>query len=416
MTLSITFSKPAKNISELFERPYIKVRVWRRADAGLVHSSAKTSRLAVYDAEFFTDKQSFRKSFTEKELEAFKEAHAGTSFRSVIERTEDSEITTLANRHGEIRTFSRSLKNTPAPSFAATADRKKKYIIGEGTPVPFLIRLGVMTKEGKVISQKYDKFRQINRFLEYIDDILPDLTVRRTGEQGFSAERPLRIVDFGCGKSYLTFAVYYFLHCLRHIEVDISGLDLKADVIADCQHLAEESGYEKLRFMVGNIAEYEDTKQPDLVLTLHACDKATDYALDWALKRGAGAILSVPCCQHELNSQLQDAVSSADSELGDSAPFASLLRYGLIRERFAALATDAVRAELLEQAGYQVQLLEFIDMSHTPKNILIRALRKRDADMVSADGKKALERSKAREQALLSALGVGQELDRLRTR
>jgi len=414
MTLSITFSKPAKNSAELLDRPYIKVRVWRRPDAGLARSLPQSVGHAVYDAEFFTATQSFRKSFTEGELQEFKETHAGKTFRSVVERTEDAEITTLANRHGESRTFSRPLKNPSPPSFAATADRKKKYIIGEGEPVPFLIRLGVMTKDGKIVAQKYDKFRQINRFLEYIDDILADLTARAVEGGSFSSERPLRIVDFGCGKSYLTFAVYYYLHCLRHIEVAITGLDLKADVIADCQRLAEESGYGDLHFMVGNIADYADSQRPDLVLTLHACDKATDYALDWAVRRGAVAILSVPCCQHELNGQLQEAGSRTDATGQEGDPFASLLRYGIIRERFAALATDAVRAELLEQAGYQVQVMEFVDMSHTPKNILIRALRKREADMASSDGKRALERSKERETALLSALRVEQELDRLR--
>ena len=416
MILSVSFSKPVKNIAELLDRPYRKIRVWRRPDAGLTRSAAGAARSAaggdrpVYDAEFFTQTQSFRRSFTEKELAAFLQEHAGKSFRAVVERTEDEEITILANRHGEIRQLSRPLHN-PAPlSFASSADRKKQYILEEGVPVPFLVRLGVMTKEGKIAAQKHDKFRQINRFLEYIDDILGDLTERAAGEGGFSPARPLRIVDFGCGKSYLTFAVYYFLHCLRHIDVDITGLDLKADVIADCQQLAVESGYDRLRFMVGNIADYADAQRPDLVVTLHACDTATDYALDWAIQQGAAAILSVPCCQHELNAQLQ-----AKGPVPDASPFAPLTRYGLIRERFAALVTDAVRAELLEQAGYRVQVMEFVDMSHTPKNILLRAIKKRNADAVSAEGQKAVARSREREAALLSALGVEQKLDRLRT-
>ncbi|MCR5621628.1 MAG: SAM-dependent methyltransferase [Treponema sp.] len=405
MTLSITFSKPAKNVEALLDRPYTKIRIWRKAEAGLAPSSGTA---AGYDAEFFTETQSFRRAFTEEELDSFKQEHAGKTFRSVVERTESQEITTLANRHGEVRTFSRPLKNPAPPTFASSADRKKKYILDEHTPVPFLVRLGVMTKEGTVVARKYDKFRQINRFLEYIDDILDELTDRAAGNGGFTPERPLRIVDFGCGKSYLTFAIYHFLTDIRHIATDITGLDLKKDVIADCQKLAEESGYGALHFKLGDIASYSDAHRPDMVVTLHACDRATDYALNWAIRQGAAAILSVPCCQHELNEQLTKA-----APLPDSSPFASLTRHGILRERLAALATDAVRAELLEQAGYRVQAMEFIDMSHTPKNILIRAVKKREGDRASADGQKSISRSKERETALLAALGVRQELDGL---
>ena len=397
MTLSIVFSKPAKNVAELLDRPYTKIRVWRRAGAALTSGAGG----AAYDAELFTDKQSFRRTFTEEELAAFKRDHAGRTFRAVTERTEDAEITILANKRGEARTFSRPLKLSATPSFASGADRKKKYIIEENVPVPFLVRLGVMTREGKVVAQKYDKFRQINRFLEYVADILDELTARATDGKGFSPDRPLRIIDFGCGKSYLTFAVYHFLTNIRHIDVDITGLDLKADVIADCQKLAEESGCDRLRFQVGDIADYSDTEKPDLVITLHACDMATDYALDWAVGQGAAAILSVPCCQHELNTRLQEK-----GAFPDASPFASLARHGIIRERLAALATDAIRAEMLEQAGYRVQVLEFIDMSHTPKNLLIRAVKKRDADQTSADGQKTASRSHEREAALREALGV----------
>ena len=481
MTLSIVFSKPVKNVAERLDRPYVKVRVWRRPGAALsapagrpsagnraVTDSSKTdtggansatsgtgaaaagarscaAAAAVYDAEFFTERQSFRRTFTEEELAAFKREHSGKTFRSVVERTEAEELTTLANKRGEARTFRRPVKTPEAPSFAAGADRKKKYIIEEGVSVPFLVRLGVMTREGKVVAQRYDKFRQINRFLEYIDDVLDELADGAAAEGGFSPQRPLRVVDFGCGKSYLTFAVHHLLSGLRHLDVAITGLDLKEDVIADCQKLAEESGCGGLTFKVGNIADYSDPHRPDMVITLHACDKATDYALDWAIRQGARVILSVPCCQHELNSQLQadglpqivPAIGSGQAKDGmpptggapaqggpepDSpaqgggglaSPFASLTRYGLIRERFAALATDAIRAELLEQAGYQVQVLEFIDMSHTPKNILLRAVKKREVDIESGDGQGAIRRSKEREAALLSALGVGQELDRL---
>ena len=233
-------------------------------------------------------------------------------------------------------------------------NRVKKYILEEGIPVPFLVDLGVQTKEGKIVRSRYDKFKQINRFLEFIEDVLPTL----------SKERTVHIIDFGCGKSYLTFAMYYFLHDLKGYDVEITGLDLKEDVIADCNRLSEKYGYNKLRFIKGDIAEYEGRDTVDMVVTLHACDTATDYALAKAVGWGAKVILSVPCCQHEVNQQIQN------EEL------ASLLKYGIIKERMAALVTDAVRANLLETEGYETSILEFIDMEHTPKNLLIRAVKR----------------------------------------
>ena len=256
----------------------------------------------------------------------------------------------------------------PAPEL--THDRAKKYILEEGIPVPFLVYLGVMTPEGKVIASKYDKFRQINRFLEFIEDICPMLP----------ADRELRMIDFGCGKSYLTFAMYYYLHELKGYDVRITGLDLKEDVIAHCNELAVEFGYEKLHFLQGDIAQYEGARQVDLVVTLHACDTATDYALAKAVEWNAGVILSVPCCQHELNGQIRNEILEP------------VLKYGLLKERMAALITDGLRASMLEEAGYQVQVLEFIDMEHTPKNILIRAVRKENsAKGKSAELKKLME-------------------------
>ncbi|MCK9169528.1 MAG: SAM-dependent methyltransferase [Treponema sp.] len=244
----------------------------------------------------------------------------------------------------------------------------KNYLIQEGTPVPFLVLLGVMTAEGKVIASKYDKFRQINRFLEFIDDVLPD--IQKTAGNG----HPVHIVDFGCGKSYLTFAVYYYLSEIKKISVEITGLDLKKDVIDFCSKTAEQLGFSGLTFAVGNIAEYTYTHDPDVMITLHACDTATDYALDYAVKHNCPVILSVPCCQHELNSQINENRTAIAAE--PETPFIPLLKYGIIKERFAALATDALRAEYLESAGYRVQILEFIDMEHTPKNLMIRAVKK----------------------------------------
>lgn len=232
-------------------------------------------------------------------------------------------------------------------------NRVKKYILKEGIAVPFLVDLGVMNAQGKVIAAKYDKFRQINRFLEFIEDILPKL----------SREREITILDFGCGKSYLTFAMYHYLKELQNYDVNIIGLDLKADVIEKCSRLAECYGYEKLHFYQGDIADYEGVGAVDMVVTLHACDTATDFALAKAVEWGASVILSVPCCQHELNKQIKNEM------------LAPVLRYGILKERMAALITDGLRAGLLETKGYDTQILEFIDMEHTPKNLLIRAVK-----------------------------------------
>ena len=214
--------------------------------------------------------------------------------------------------------------------------------------------LGVQTKEGKIVHAKYDKFRQINRFLEFIEDILPQLP----------KDREVTILDFGCGKSYLTFAMYHYLRDLKGYQVHIIGLDLKRDVIEECRELALKYNYTGLDFYVGDIAGYQGVEQVDMVVSLHACDTATDYALDKAIRWNAKVILSVPCCQHELNGQIENEL------LGP------VFQYGLIKERMAALFTDAIRAQILESRGYQVQILEFIDMEHTPKNILIRAVKK----------------------------------------
>lgn len=228
-------------------------------------------------------------------------------------------------------------------------DRRKRRLLEEGRPVPFLVELGVMAPDGKVRAQRYDKFRQVNRFLELVDGVIP--------------ERPLRIVDFGSGKSYLTFALYHLLALERGLDVEVIGLDLKEDVIERCRALAERLGYERLRFEVGDISLFEG-EPADVVVSLHACDTATDAALERAVRWGAEVILAVPCCQHELFDQVR-----ADG-------LAPLLEHGILRERFAALATDAARAELLEAVGYEARVVEFVDLEHTAKNLLIRAVRR----------------------------------------
>ena len=253
--------------------------------------------------------------------------------------------TVLVSKKGKV-TVKKKARQTDCREVDRSHDRKKNYILKEGIPVPFLQDLGVMTEEGKVVRSRSDKFRQINRFLEFIEDILPEL----------DRDRELTILDFGCGKSYLTFAVYYYLHELKQYDIRVIGLDLKKEVIRNCNELSRKYGYEKLTFLEG-------CTRVDMVVTLHACDTATDYALSKAVGWGAKVILSVPCCQHELNGQI------------DCEVLGPVLGYGLIKERMAALITDALRAQYLEREGYDTQILEFIDMEHTPKNILIRAVR-----------------------------------------
>ena len=270
-------------------------------------------------------------------------------------RTGDSPVKGTPGRTGAVRIDPRREKPDPgAPDLSRLLhNRPKHYILAEGRPVPFLKDLGVMTAEGKIVRSKYDKYRQINRFLEFIEDVIPHL----------AKDREITILDFGCGKSYLTFAVYYYLRELKGYDVRIIGLDLKKDVIKKCSRLAEKYGYEKLKFYEGSIEEFEGVSHVDMVITLHACDTATDYALYKAVRWGADVILSVPCCQHELNGQLS---------AGSLRPVTD---YGILKERFAAMATDAIRGGLLEGMGYETQILEFIEMEHTPKNLLIRAVR-----------------------------------------
>lgn len=238
-----------------------------------------------------------------------------------------------------------------AMNASLTHNRKKQYVLEDNTAYPFLVRLGVQTADGKVKQAKFDKFKQINRFVEMIDDSLSYLPKDRT----------IRILDFGSGKSYLTFALYHYLKIEKGLDIHVTGLDLKKEVIEECAQIAKDLNYEHLEFLVGDINDYNDETAVDMVVTLHACDVATDMALARAVRWGASVILSVPCCQHELNRQLQ-------------APALDImLQHGLVKERFAALATDSIRAEILSLVGYETQLLEFIDMAHTPKNILIRA-------------------------------------------
>ena len=252
------------------------------------------------------------------------------------------------------------------PRQQAGHDREKNYLLREGEVVPPLVDMGVFTKEGKVVRTMYDKYRQINRFLELVNDEM----------DRFPADEPLHIIDFGCGKSYLTFILYYYLVQVRGMDVSITGLDLKAAVIGRCNAAAEKYGYDKLHFELGDINGYTPDGPVDMVITLHACDTATDYALYNAVTWDVKLILSVPCCQHEVNAQMQ------------AERLSLFTRYGLIQERMAALLTDAARADLLTYRGYSTQVVEFIDMAHTPKNILLRA---RKANLPESTRQKALE-------------------------
>ncbi|RKN82227.1 class I SAM-dependent methyltransferase [Paenibacillus ginsengarvi] len=289
-----------------------------------------------------------------------------THYKQALLQTSEADYHVLLNKKGEVTVLKKKATKT---NVDLAHNRKKRYLLEEGEPVPFLVELGVMNAQGKVLAAKYDKFKQINRFLEMIDDVVPHLPQNRT----------IRIVDFGCGKSYLTFALYHYLNEIRGLDLQVVGLDLKEDVIRHCNDLAERLRYERLRFLVGDINRYDETDEVDMVVTLHACDTATDAALEKAVRWGASVILSVPCCQHELFGQIRNEA------------LAPLLKHGILKERFASLVTDAARAQLLEQLGYKTQVLEFIDMEHTPKNLLIRAVKEQGgaekAKAQSGDGR-----------------------------
>ena len=305
--------------------------------------------------------QAFHENFTAEQLTDRICTALQEQFRQGEFSAKTLQATVLVSKKGKLTL---KVKNSgKAPRTAASEEeelqalahnRTKHYILEEGKPVDFLVGLGVQTPDGRVTRARFDKFRQINRYLEFIEDVIDELPKDRT----------IRIIDFGCGKSYLTFAMYDYLHELQHRDIQVTGLDLKTDVIQHCNELAEKLGYDRLKFERGDISTYEGTDVADMVVTLHACDLATDYALDKAVKWGARVILAVPCCQHELNRQIK------------CDPLKPVLKYGIIKERVAALLTDALRANLLEQQGYETQILEFIDMEHTPKNLLIRAVKK----------------------------------------
>lgn len=320
----------------------------------------------IFQAEEQRGKQAFHKNLNIDEAILYVENCLAHDFRQGEITSAKGKGTVLVSKKGKMTVkFKQQARIITQKTLEH--NRKKQYLLPEGTPVPFLVDLGVMTKEGQIVHSRYDKYRQINRFLEFIEDILPQLDKHKENV----------IIDFGCGKSYLTFAMYYYLKELKGYPVRIIGLDLKEDVIRHCSELSIRYVYDKLSFTCGDIASYEGVDHVDMVVTLHACDLATDYALEKAVGWDAKVILSVPCCQHELNKQIKNPVLQP------------VLEYGLIKERMAALYTDAIRAQILEYTGYNTQILEFIDMEHTPKNILLRAVSRKKNEISPAEEEKS---------------------------
>ncbi len=350
-----------------------------------------------FQCESFTKTQAFQKNLKKEEASSQILEWMG-EFRQLQMETVQYMCTVLISKKGKVTIQKKAKKNAELEQPRTLAhNRKKTYILEEGSEIPYLVALGVMTPEGKVIHRKFDKFKQINRFLEFIEDVVPIL--QKIGEN-----REITILDFGCGKSYLTFAMYHYLHVMKGYDVRMIGLDLKKEVIEHCNRLSKEFGYDKLEFLQGDIADYFGVEQVDMVVTLHACDTATDIALSKAVAWNASVILSVPCCQHELNGQIK------------SETLASVMRYGLIKERVASLVTDALRAEYLVQSGYEAQVLEFIDMEHTPKNILIRAVKRQGREACDSATQKEANGAKQRIQDCEEFFGLSPSLKRLLSR
>ncbi|GAA0814916.1 class I SAM-dependent methyltransferase [Clostridium tertium] len=301
-----------------------------------------------YQIEKFTDKQVFHENIEVNQLEKALFDIVNDNYKQLSAWSNETSFDLKISKKGKV--FLGKKKSNNSNLSNKSHNKEKNYILKEGMIIEPLIDLGVFTKEGKVINSKYDKYKQINRFIEIIDDEIKK-----------NDYKELTILDFGCGKSYLTFVLYYYFVEIKHINVKMIGLDLKADVIKKCNEIAKRYKYDNLHFELGDINGYKYENNVDMVITLHACDTATDYALYNAIKWNAKMIFSVPCCQHEFNHQMEANTLSI------------LTKYGIIQERMAALMTDAVRGNLLEAAGYKTQLLEFIDIAHSPKNILIRA-------------------------------------------
>ncbi|CAI3537884.1 class I SAM-dependent methyltransferase [Clostridium neonatale] len=308
-----------------------------------------------YQIEKYTDKQVFHENIEKEELRDKILEFIYNNYKQLNGWSEKTTFDMKISKKGKILLSKSKTNNTKLSN--KSHNKEKNYILKEGTIIKPLIDLGVFTKEGKVVNSKYDKYKQINRFIEIIDDEIKKKDYKE-----------LTILDFGCGKSYLTFVLYHYFVEIKKINVKMIGLDLKEDVINKCNKIAKAYNYENLHFELGDINGFKYNNKVDMVITLHACDTATDYALYNAIKWNAKMIFSVPCCQHELNAQMK------------SENLNILTNYGIIQERIAALMTDSIRGNLLEYMGYKTQLLEFIDIAHSPKNILIRASKNKVSD------------------------------------
>ncbi len=331
----------------------------------------------VYQAEFFTKTQAFHENIDKDGLFTRLCELFPKSFLQLDAACEDGTFSLGMTKKGKLLFNSKASASVSKP---LEHNRQKNYILPEGTPIPALVDLGVMTPDGRVVKARFDKFKQINRFTELVSDLLKN-----------EKKTSISVIDFGCGKSYLTFILYYYLTQIKNFDAKIVGLDLKEKVIADCNEIAKKYGYDGLSFKVGDIAGFPHDVPCDMVITLHACDTATDFALFNAIKRGAKYIMSVPCCQHELNLSIKECEIPLMTD------------YGILKERFCALATDALRAALLTYCGYETQVLEFIDIAHSPKNLLIRATKKNLSPQTRAA---ALEKAKE----LLAMLNTSQTL------
>lgn len=341
-----------KNLNENTLRAVVSNRRSKQVSQKLVFRPFIEKNRLMFQREEYANNQVFHENMDKETAVEQICTFLEKDYKQLDLLCEQSSFSALVSKKG--KSTIKENKNQIAKKIDLSHNRKKRYILDTDEVIPFLVDLGVQTKEGKIVDKKYKKYKQINRFLEFVKDVLPELP----------KDRPVKIIDFGCGKSYLTFAVYYYLHIMNGRDVEMIGQDLKKDVIAHCNRMAEKYEYTSLHFLEGDISTYDGADSADMVITLHACDVATDFALDKAVHWNAKVILSVPCCQHELNAQIENDMLEP------------LLKYGILKERFAALLTDALRANLLEQNGYEVQILEFIDMEHTPKNLLIRAIKR----------------------------------------
>ena len=309
----------------------------------------------LFQLEGFRDNKAFHRNLTEEELLALADEELAGRYRQALIMTDEGAAQYVLRRDGSYRKSGKSAVPRPGGGAAPTHDREKKYLLAEGENIPALVDLGVFTPDLRIVKAKYDKYRQINRFIELIDDAFSEV------EPG-----PLTVMDFGCGKSYLTFILYYYFAVRRGFDVEMIGYDLKADVVEHCGAVARKYGYDGLRFEVADVSgDVLPDREIDLLVTLHACDTATDYALHYAVRHGAKRIFSVPCCQHEI-----------DQTISRGGDLDILLRHGIVRERVSALLTDAIRAEILEDMGYETDLIEFVDLAHSPKNLMIRAEKK----------------------------------------